>query len=74
MIPKEKLSCIFDRFYRADEARDRETGGYGLGLAIAKAIAEQHGGKIRAESTPETGVTMIVDFGRNYKLRNKSSE
>ncbi|MBR6816850.1 MAG: two-component sensor histidine kinase [Clostridia bacterium] len=74
MIPKEKLSRIFDRFYRADEARDRETGGYGLGLAIAKAIAEQHGGKIRAESTPETGVTMIVDFGRNYKLRNKSSE
>ena len=74
VIPKEKLSRIFDRFYRADEARDRKTGGYGLGLAIAKEIAEQHGGKIRAESTPETGVTMIVDFGRNYKLRNKSSE
>ena len=48
-VPKEKLSKIFERFYREDEARNRKTGGYGLGLAIAKASVEAHGGKISAK-------------------------
>lgn len=48
-VPKEKLGKIFERFYREDEARNRKTGGYGLGLAIAKASAEAHGGKISAK-------------------------
>lgn len=47
-IPREKLERIFERFYRADEARTSE--GFGLGLSIARSIAEEHGGKIWAES------------------------
>lgn len=49
-IAKEDLTRIFERFYRADKSRSRESGGYGLGLAIAKAIAEYAEGEIRAES------------------------
>ena len=49
-VPKEKLKKIFERFYRQDEARDRKSGGYGLGLAIAKASVEAHNGKISVQS------------------------
>ena len=49
-IPPEKLGHLFDRFYRVDEARCGEGQHYGLGLSIAKAVAEKHGGSISAES------------------------
>ena len=49
-VPKDKLDKIFERFYRRDEARNSRSGGYGLGLAIAKASAEAHGGRITARS------------------------
>lgn len=51
IIEKDKLNKIFDRFYRSDLSRNSETGGYGIGLSIAKAITEKHSGKIFAEST-----------------------
>ena len=49
-IPKEELEKIFLRFYRSDYSRARKTGGYGLGLAIARAIATDHGGTLTANS------------------------
>lgn len=49
-IPAEHLGHIFDRFYRTDPSRSRETGGSGLGLAIVKAIIEAHGGAVAATS------------------------
>ena len=49
-ISEADLTKIFDRFYRADPSRARETGGYGLGLCVAKCIAELHGGEITAAS------------------------
>ncbi|MEL0200633.1 MAG: HAMP domain-containing sensor histidine kinase, partial [Aquiluna sp.] len=57
---KEK---VFDRFYRADNSRNRETGGSGLGLAIAKSIVEAHDGKIWVEDTPGGGATFVVELG-----------
>jgi len=54
------VSKLFDRFYRADASRSRETGGYGIGLSVAKAITERHKGKIRAVSFGTTGITLKV--------------
>ena len=59
-IPEESLAHVFDRFYRVDAARSREQGGYGLGLAIAQRIAEGHGGRITAESSPAHGTVFRV--------------
>lgn len=59
-IPAEHLPHLFERFYRADAARDRAQGGYGLGLAIAKSITETHRGRISVTSAPDSGTTFTV--------------
>jgi heavy metal sensor kinase len=61
-IPPEHLPHIFERFYRVDKARARADGGVGLGLAIAKIIAESHKGKIQVESEVGKGTTFIVSI------------
>jgi heavy metal sensor kinase len=61
-IPQAELNNIFDRFYRVDRARSRNTGGAGLGLAIARWIAEMHGGTIAAESTLGAGSAFRVQI------------
>lgn len=54
-IPADKLESIFERFGQVDSSDSREKGGTGLGLAICRSIVRQHGGEIRAESTPGGG-------------------
>jgi signal transduction histidine kinase len=60
-IPAESLPHVFERFFRLDSARDRESGGSGIGLAIAKALVGAHGGRITAESGgPGRGATFTI--------------
>lgn len=59
-IPKALREKVFERFYRADNSRNRETGGSGLGLSIVKTIVTRHGGDIKALETPGGGATFKI--------------
>lgn len=59
-IPKEKLSMLFERFYRMDSSRNSETGGYGIGLSVAKAIVAAHNGKIQASTENGNSLKITV--------------
>ena len=63
-IPEGKLPRIFERFYRVDKARSKETGGTGLGLSIVRHVAENHGGRVTVESTLGEGSTFTVYLPR----------
>jgi len=61
-IPPEQRDRVFDRFHRVDSSRARGKGGAGLGLAIARAIVEAHGGRIRAGISPEGGARVAFEL------------
>ena len=59
-LTAEDVPHVFDRFYRADKARTRDDSGYGLGLAIARDIAQAHKGAIAVTSTAQEGTTFTL--------------
>jgi signal transduction histidine kinase len=61
-IPGRDVARIFERFYRVDDARNRDTGGTGLGLAIVRHVADQHGGTVEVESELGRGSTFRIRF------------
>jgi signal transduction histidine kinase len=61
-IPKEEVTHVFERFHRGDPSRARETGGFGLGLALAKAFTEAYGGAIRLDSEVQSGTSVVVEL------------
>lgn len=65
-IPEDVQDLIFERFYRVDKARSRESGGTGLGLAITKSVVQMHRGAIRVYSVEGEGTTFNVRLPLNY--------
>nr|WP_250649095.1 MULTISPECIES: HAMP domain-containing sensor histidine kinase [unclassified Actinomyces] len=61
-VPASEAEKVFQRFYRADTSRNRETGGSGLGLAIVSAIVGRHGGSVRMLQTPGGGATVRIEI------------
>lgn len=65
-ISREQISHLFDRFYRTDDSRNSETGGYGLGLSIAASTVASHNGKITAETKDEKSLQITVTFPASF--------
>ena len=61
-MSKDDIAHMFDRFYRADKSRSAKTGGYGIGLSVAKAVAESHKGKISARQDADSVLTITAVF------------
>jgi two-component system OmpR family sensor kinase len=80
-IPPEQRGRVFDRFHRTDSARNRVRGGAGLGLAIVRAIAEAHGGRVGAGESPEGGAHVEIalpgftaEQGRPHRAAPESAD
>ena len=67
-IAPEHLPHVFDRFWRAEKSRSRQTGGSGLGLAIVRQLAEAHGGSAAVRSDPGRGATFVLRLPRRTEI------
>lgn len=67
-IPKESLPFVFDRFYRVDKARNRGTGGFGLGLALASQLADSLKLQLEIESIEQLGTTVSIFFSSDFNV------
>lgn len=72
-ISGEDMPHVFERFYRADESRTKDTGGYGLGLSIARVIVSAHGGKIKLRSKVKEGSEFIIILPFMYEQLTKTT-
>ena len=70
-VPEEQVQKIFEPFYRVQEARDRSSGGYGLGLSIAATAVRRHGGQLAARNDPGGGLIVTVGLPASV-MRNRS--
>ena len=70
-VPESELSKLFRPFYRVAEARDRETGGVGLGLAITDRAVKLHGGTVKAFNAPRGGLTVEIILPVEVNNTNK---
>ena len=73
-MPASAIPRVFERFFRADEARSREKGGAGIGLSIVKAIVTAHGGNITVESEPSKGTCFHIQLPRTSRVSGLDSE
>ncbi|CEG22293.1 Signal transduction histidine-protein kinase ArlS [Planococcus massiliensis] len=73
-IPKESIPYVFDRFYRVDKARSRETGGFGLGLSLAKQLADAMGVSLEIESEEDVGTTISIVFSADFNVQEVQSK
>ena len=68
-LPDIDPDRLFDRFYRADTSRSRQTGGSGIGLAVVRAIAEHNGGKASAHFCPDNVIEFVIEIPENKKQK-----
>ncbi len=64
-IADEEIEKVFTPFYRLERSRSRDTGGVGLGLAVARAVIREHGGDVTLSNRPEGGLRQTVVLPRN---------
>lgn len=68
-IPQEELQRVFERFYRVDRSRNRQSGGSGIGLTIVKKLVESHSGSIQIESKPGMGTCIYIHLPNQNNLQ-----
>jgi len=73
-VPSDELTSILRPFYRVDKSRQRATGGFGVGLAIADRAVKLHSGEIRATNKPEGGLVVEMTFPFSSRIAEPRHE